>query len=151
MLQYSFMRVSDEVVRPIIPVIFEGPRERNIQDGLLDTGADRTILPERQARRLGVTLPAEPDGIARAAGGGALEYRLAEVTIELRAAGQIVRWKASVGFTEQPIAITHLGYRGFPEFFHSTFQGPEEMILLEPTAGIADRENVTPQGPSPAR
>ena len=40
--------------------------------------------------------------------------------------GSTVRWKSTVAFAESPLSIIHLGYRGFLEYFHSTFQGPEQ-------------------------
>jgi hypothetical protein len=47
-----------------------------------------------------------------------------------------VSWKASVAFADDPLHIIHLGNRGFLDFFHCVFQGPEKKILLDPRPGI---------------
>ena len=91
-------------------------------DGLLDTGSDRTIFPQREALSIGVQLGGRPDGSVKTAGGGSIPYRLAEVALELRAIGSTVRWKSSVAFADDPLSIIRLGYRGFMEFFHCTFE-----------------------------
>jgi predicted aspartyl protease len=125
MLEYPYMRLPGGIVRPMIAVVFEGPGGRRLLDGLLDTGSDRTVLPQREAGALGIALPGQPDGSVQTAGGKAIAYRGAEVWLELRTSAAVVRWKTSVAFAEEPLILTHLGTRGFLEYFHATFLGPE--------------------------
>src|SRR5437762_2101998 len=126
MLEFPYMAGAGGIVRPLIAVAIEGPRGRRLVDGLLDTGADRTLFPLREAEEIGIQLPAQTSGIVKAADGVAIAYRLADVVLELRSHGSIVRWKASVGFAEPPLSLIHLGTRGFLEYFHCTFFGPEK-------------------------
>ena len=62
MLQFPYMILPGGITRPIIAVVIEGPGGRRLLDGLLDTGADRTIFPEREAKAVGIQLPANPTG-----------------------------------------------------------------------------------------
>ena len=130
------MRLPGGILRPVIAVVIEGPSGRRLLDGLLDTGSDRTIFPQREAQVLGVSLPAEPDGVIKTASGVGIAYRLAEVVLELRASGNVVRWKTAVAFAEEPLTILHLGTRGFLEFFHTTFRGPECQVVFDPRPSL---------------
>jgi predicted aspartyl protease len=130
------MQLPGGIVRPMIAVAIEGPNGRRLLDGLLDTGSDRTIFPTREARAIGIPLPSLPDGSIRTAGGVAIAFRIAEVVLELRGAGSLVRWKTPVAFAGDPLSLIHLGTRGFLEYFHCTFLGPERKILLDPRPSL---------------
>jgi hypothetical protein len=132
MLQFSYVHLPGGISRPILAVVLEGPTGRRLVDGLLDSGSDRTLFPDREARSVGLQLPPHSSSRIRTAGGVWLSYRLADAHLELRTFAGVVRWRASIAFTPDPIQIVHFGYRGFLEFFHCTFQGPEKMILLDP-------------------
>jgi hypothetical protein len=131
-LEFPYMQLPGGIVRPIIAVAIEGQRGRRLLDGLLDTGSDRTIFPAREAQSIGVQLPASADGSFKTAGGVSIAYRLAEVILELRGAGLVVRWKSPVAFADSPLNLIHLGNRRFLEYFHCTFMGPERKIMLDP-------------------
>ena len=136
MLEFPFMSLPGGITRPIVAVEVEGPSGCRILDGLLDTGSDRTILPSREASAIGIALPSTPDGWFKTAGGVSIPYRLDEVVLELRASGSTIRWKTSVAFADDPLSLIHLGQRGFLEFFHTTFMGPEKKVLLEPRSSL---------------
>jgi hypothetical protein len=91
MLEFPYMHLPGGLKRPIIAVIIEGPGGRRLLDGLLDTGSDRTIFPEREAKAIGVPLSGPADGSIRTAGGVAIAYRLAEVIFLSYAASP--RWR----------------------------------------------------------
>ncbi len=131
MLDFPYMHLPGGVSRPIIAVAVIGPTGRRLVDGLLDTGSDRTIFPQREAQAIGVSLGAAPDGSIRTAGGVSIAYRLAEVVLQLRSSGSSVRWKTPVAFADERLTMVHLGYRGFLEYFHCTFQGPERKVVLD--------------------
>ena len=136
MFEFPYMQLPGGILRPMIAVVIEGPSGRRLLDGLLDTGSDRTIFPQREAQVLGIPLPTKPDGVIKTAGGVAIAYRLAEVVLELRASGNVVRWKTAVAFAEEPLTILHLGTRGFLEYFHTTFRGPESQVVLVPCLSL---------------
>jgi hypothetical protein len=131
MLEFPYLDLPGGVSRPIIPVVLHGPSGKRLLDGLLDTGSDRTLFPQREAQIVGLPLPDNPDGHIRTAGGVSIPYRLSDAVLELRASATVVRWRASVAFAEAPLQIIHLGHRGFLEYFRSTFHGPGKRIVLE--------------------
>lgn len=132
MLEFPYMHLPGGMRRPMIAVVLEGPKGRRLLDGLLDTGADRTLFPRREAQAVGVSLPLNPSGWIRTAGAVSIPYRLTHVVLELRAGGQTIRWKSAVAFADSPLNIIHLGHHGFLEFFCADFRGPEGKVLLLP-------------------
>ena len=139
MLEFPYVSLPGGITRPLIAVLVEGPSNRRLLDGLLDTGSDRTVFPAREAKAIGVILPTAPDGSFKTAGGISIGYRLAEVILELRDARMSARWNAEVAFADEPLMIVHLGHRGFLEHFHVQFQGPERRVLLDPRPGLPSR------------
>ncbi|MBI1904262.1 MAG: hypothetical protein HYS13_24470 [Planctomycetia bacterium] len=137
MLEFPYASLPGGIARPILAVVLEGPTGRRLLDGLLDSGSDRTLFPESEARAVGLRLRARPDGSIRTAGGVSIPYRLADAVLELRASSTVLRWRTSIAFAPDPLQIIHLGYRGFLQFFHCTFQGPEKKILLDPRPALS--------------
>lgn len=136
MLDFPYMRLPGGITRPIIAVAIEGPSGKRLLDGLVDSGSDRTIFPQREAKSLGIQLPIMADGSIKTAGGAAIAYRLADAVLELRATGSLVRWKTPVAFAEDPLSLIHLGTRGFLQYFHCMLMGPEERVLLDPRSSL---------------
>ena len=135
-LDFPYMHLPGGISRPIIAVAIEGPAGTRLVDGLLDTGSDRTILPEREAQAIGISLGPVSDGFIRTAAGVSIGYRLGVVILELRSSAQFVRWKTPVAFADQRLLLVHLGYRGFLEYFHCTFLGPERRVQLTRCASL---------------
>lgn len=136
MFEFPYMDIVGGIARPVIAIGIEGPSGKHLVDGLVDTGSDRTIFPQGDAVTLGIQLPAVAEGAFKTAGGVLIGNRLADVVLELRGFGLTVRWKTSVAFAESPLTIIHLGTRGFLEYFHCTFLGPEKRIRLAPCASL---------------
>ena len=130
------MTLPGGIHRPMIAVLIEGPKGIRLIDGLLDTGADRTIFPLREAKSIGIQLPANIDGKFQTAGGVSIPYRLATVALELRIRTASIKWQSTVAFADAPLSIVHLGNRGFLEFFHCDFQGPEKKLVLVPQPSL---------------
>lgn len=136
MIEFPYMLLPGGISRPVVAVVIEGPIRRRLLDGLLDTGSDLTILPQREAKAVGIQLPAKADGAIKTAGGVTIAYRWADVVLELRSLRSLVRWKTAVAFAEDPLTLIHLGTHGFLEHFHSTFMGPEKKLTLDPQPSL---------------
>jgi hypothetical protein len=101
-----------------------------LQQGLLDTGSDDTVFPERVAARIGVDLTTAPTGEASGVGGGKALLRYAEVTLRLSDGREHRQWTARVGFTSALLRRPLFGFAGFLQFFTACFHGDREEVEL---------------------
>jgi hypothetical protein len=100
------------------------------QLGLLDTGSDDTVFPERLAAQIGVDLTNAPTGGASGVGSGKALLRYAEVVLRLSDGREHRQWTARVGFTSAPLRRPLFGFAGFLQFFSATFHGDREEVEL---------------------
>ena len=96
-MRFPYTTLFSSKDRPIVPVILEQQTRRRIIRGLLDTGADVTLLPYKVALDLGVSLGTQHK--IGTATGQSISYRPGTITLELRTVSETVRWRAEVGFT----------------------------------------------------
>jgi predicted aspartyl protease len=110
------------IYRPIVPVLFVGERRAADFRGLLDTGADETIISQEMAEAIGAKLiPGARNRIVSAGGDVPLTY--ARVQIEVELGDDNLTWNAIVGVAEQGWEEALLGFRGFLEYFDVLFLG----------------------------
>jgi hypothetical protein len=117
--------------RPIVDVVVEG-LDLAPQACLLDSGATAVRMGAHVADLIGMDLSDAPrESIA--VGGGVVEGRVAEVSLEVRAGGSSHRWVAPVWFCDpwRP-SFGLLGLTGFFDQFVVTVCAYEEWIDLRP-------------------
>ncbi len=116
---------------PIVDVVVEG-LDLAPQACLLDSGASAVRLGRHVADLVGLELDGVPSARI-AVGGGLVEGRLAEVSLEVRSGGGSHRWEAPVWFCEpwRP-SFGLLGLTGFLDQFVVTLAAYEEWFELEP-------------------
>jgi predicted aspartyl protease len=117
------------IFRPIVPVSFTGDLATIRFRGLLDTGADETILSHEMAEAIGATpIPGANNRIVSAGGDVALTYAMVEIDLEHD--GERYSWQATVGVAEQAWEESLLGFRGFLEYFDVLFQGEKLEVAI---------------------
>ena len=106
-----------------------GPRGDALIFGLLDSGADTTVLPGFLVDRIGVDL--EPQtGRFRGVGGHVVTVSFGTVDLELQWGNESYRWPARVGFLDvRTVAV--LGRTALLEYFDATFLGADNAVTLE--------------------
>ena len=62
--------------------------------------------------------------------------RLRELTLELRRLPEMIRWRATIGFTERPMSYGILGTRGFFEFFRLAYDARAGFLIVEPNDSL---------------
>ena len=121
--------------RPLVALHVHSTGRSTLTDALIDTGADISIFPKFVADRLRLDLTGLPEVSVNAPLGGGGSYRLYAVELELRRAGQVLRWKTSVGFTEHEMSYAFLGTKGFFEFFDLAYSARRQTIEIVPNGG----------------
>jgi predicted aspartyl protease len=116
--------------RPIIAVALIGPSGMAPCDGLVDTGADDIVFPERLAQGIGIDLTAAPAGASAGVGGAVVSVRYAQVTLRLTDGQELREWPAKVGFAPLTSNRALLGFAGFLQFFEAIFRGDLEEVEL---------------------
>lgn len=122
------------VYRPMVPLrVVSGLRDTAIV-GLVDTGADETVLPDFLVSALGVEVGRT--GTFRGVGGHTVPGTFGEVTLELRQGRQSRRWETTVAFISGPI-VAILGRHGFLEHFRATFDDRKRELTVAPVRGVS--------------
>lgn len=133
-MQFPYTEVGAGILRPLVPVRITGPVGIVFEDGLLDAGADRTLITRKVATQLGIDVESLVTTIQiQSATGQLVHCKLARLTFELRRDTRRISWSAEVGVALQSIQRPLWGYKGFLEYFRATFDGPRRLVTL--TAG----------------
>jgi hypothetical protein len=128
------------VPRPLLAVLFTGPAGYRLDDGLLDSGADETILDPSLAPAIGVDLTQAVDREVYLVGRGRIRCRYAQVKIRITdGILETYEWDAIVGFAPFPLLRNLLGFGGFLQFFDANFRGAAEEVFLFPNAAFSGR------------
>ena len=126
-----------QVARPIITLHLEASNGMRVcSDVLVDTGADVTLMPVDLADSLNMDLNCLPEVTATSAIGGECRYRRCDIILELRRFPEVVRWRATIGFTERTMSYGILGTRGFFEFFRLGYDARAGFVVVEPSGPL---------------
>lgn len=123
------------VPRPILAVRITGPSGSRLRDGLLDTGADETIVDPSVAPLIGVDLTQAPEREINLIGRGLVRCRYAPVQLRISdGIAETYEWDTIVGFAPFPLLRGLLGFAGFLQFFNADFRGADQEVTLLPNA-----------------
>jgi hypothetical protein len=128
------------VPRPIVAVTIAGPTGSRPRDGLLDTGADETLLDPSIAPLIGIDLSQAIQRDVHLVGRGSIRCRYAPVKLRITdGILETYEWDTIVGFAPFPLLRNLLGFGGFLQFFDANFRGAAEEVILFPNAAFSGR------------
>lgn len=117
------------VHRPVIPVRLIGTSAAAVFYGLLDTGADESLIPREIADFIGIEEISDQISTVLSAS-GEMPVHYGVMTIECGTEQEQYRWRAAVGIVNQPWKEALLGHAGFLDYFDATFFGGERQVQL---------------------
>jgi hypothetical protein len=121
--------------RPAIPVRIIGLSGSVLLWGVLDTGADESILPAYLLERLQVATRAGDVDVLSGADGRPFVVTYGTVDFEVQLDDHAARWHAKVAF--DPHRVDPLfGQVGFLRHFTVTFDGPGRFVMIEATGAF---------------
>ena len=125
------------VPRPILAVRITGPGGSRLRDGLLDTGADETILDPSVASQIGVDLNRSLAREIHLVGRGRIQCRYAPVTLRISdGVSETYEWDTIVGFAPFPVLRGLLGFAGLMQYFDAAFRGADQEVSLQPNGSF---------------
>jgi hypothetical protein len=126
--------------RPILAIRVTGPAGSRLRDGLLDTGADETILDPSVAPLIGVDLKQAVEREINLVGRGRIRCRYAVVQMRITdGISETYEWDTVVGFAPFPVLRGLLGFAGFLQFFDAAFRGANQEVTLLPNSLFSGR------------
>ena len=126
--------------RPLPALRITGPSGSRLRDGLLDTGADETILDPSVAPLIGIDLNQALEREVNLIGRGRIRCRYAPVQLRISdGIAETYEWDTVVGFAPFPVLRSLLGFAGFLQLFDVDFRGAAQEVELRPNALFAGR------------
>src|SRR5688500_14896882 len=110
-------------MRPEVTIVIHGAQGSKPYVGLVDTGADYTLVPVTAAELLGIPLSENRGSEAESFGGHALQTAAGRVVFELPDEQGALKWEATVLFHESENETVLLGHVGFLHYFRALFDG----------------------------
>lgn len=117
------------IFRPVIPLSFTGSRGSKLFYGLVDTGADETVLTQQMADLIGIESPQEKNFSAISAS-GKFPIWYAKITLEISLGDESYHWETTVAVADQMWEEAILGHLGFLNYFDAKFFGEDHLIEL---------------------
>ncbi len=131
-LRYVHVQRPDGTLRkaPFIPIhVTDRDGKQLVVNGLIDSGADNTVVPKELAELLGLS---EKRELETAGIGGKVKVKEAKMTITVVGAREKYSFNVPVLVMQESGSVPLLlGRNGFFENFHVTFRQDEEKIMLK--------------------
>lgn len=121
------------ILRPDIPVDLFGPSGTVQSRALVDTGADKTVLPKRIGEFLGIPMVAGVGPSLTAFGGQSLPVFFGNIDLEIADGAERLRWPVRAQFFAVPSEEEEsliLGQAGFLEYFAALFDADTGTLEL---------------------
>jgi hypothetical protein len=118
------------VFRPVVKLRILGTKSQIPFRGLIDTGADMTVIPMNIADFVGVAMMSSHPGAALGVG-GEIEVAYGKVLLQIDFGKNEHRWCATVGVARESWTEAVLGHLGFVQFFDATFFGEQRVVELK--------------------
>ncbi len=134
---YPFYKISDEIIRPWIPIVIINPANGSKIGifALLDTGADHCVFPKAMVDQLGLDLKTGPMEVMQGLGASKIEVWKHTFKIELQSPDRKgIFWKGKeiiVGCVEHDNIPPILGFSNFMCHFKVTFNHATKKILID--------------------
>ena len=126
---FPYRAVGLRGIAPAIPLVLHGPKNRINHVGLVDSGADSSLLPVSIAAFLGIDLSTCQEEPMMGAGGQSRRWSyLPGITAELRAMSK--RFPLNISFAEH-VPIMLLGRSDFFATFRVTVDERAETVKLD--------------------
>ena len=124
---------SQYVYRPVVPIMIFGSTQTFQAKGLLDTGAEESILSFSLIQDGLIDPDYKPGetGQIKGFGGSPIEVTYWTVDLALRLKRKAHRWRAKVAFSPERNDMV-LGNAGFLRYFTVTFHGDKHYTTLRP-------------------
>jgi hypothetical protein len=122
------------VRRPMVPILASGPVGDVALYGLVDTGADNTLISDRYRQALGAVIQPNMQASIVAIGGATITADFGTIDLELRKGKAVYRWSALVGFYTGNRTI--LGHAGVLEHFRASFNHSLRHFHLNPVGNF---------------
>ena len=123
------------IYRPLVPVRIVGSSGTVEVLGLLDTGADTTILPWFLVQERGISVASDNRWRLRGVGNQVVSVSSGRVELQMGRGRSSLHWSAEVGFIqERTVAV--LGHAGFLEHFRVVFDGLRHEVTLQPNTSL---------------
>ena len=116
----------------------EGPRGRLTVIGLIDSGADTSLMNSRYAELLGIALDDLPSKQFIGIGGVPVTTRCGEVVISVRHLGGTLH--LPVAFTDSPSVDVLLGQEVFFDAYHIRFLRDDNLFEMEASRSFSFME-----------
>ncbi len=131
--------------KPIIGITIIGPRDGQLRQVLVDTGADDIVFPENVAARIGVDLSAALPGSSHGVGASQpLPVLFAPVILYLDDSKESFRWRAVVGFAPLRSKYGLFGIAGGLQYFRMTLDVDDRELLLVAKPSLPVTQDAVP-------
>ena len=118
--------------RPEVPITISGPARAATYVGLVDTGADNTVLPSSVAEYLQIPI-GEDEAVGIGIGGHSIRLRSGRATLRIDAGHESLAWMAEVyfcDFEDPEDEVIVFGHAGFLDYFTAIFDGRRGVLTL---------------------
>jgi hypothetical protein len=128
---FPYRALYGALLKPAVPLVIHGPKNRLTTPGLIDSGADYSMFPASFAVPLGIDLATECHQETCTTAGGDVTQHIYEAALEVEIQAMATRIPLKVAFLAN-VPVVLLGRTDFFSQFKVLFDERSQTFTLEP-------------------